>query len=50
MCHTFSTLFRRLRWPEDQAAWERFVELYTPLLYYWARRVGLGAEESADPV
>ena len=28
----------------------RFVELYTPLLYYWARRVGLRRQDAADLV
>lgn len=50
MCQTSSTLLQRLRRPEDRAAWERFVELYTPLLYYWARRMGLRAEDAADLV
>ena len=31
------TLLERLRAAGDQQAWERFVALYTPLLYYWAR-------------
>ena len=28
----------------------RFVELYTPLLFYWARKTGLQSEDSADLV
>jgi RNA polymerase sigma-70 factor (ECF subfamily) len=45
------SLLQRLRQPAEPAAWERFVELYTPLLYFWARRrMGLPAEEAADLV
>jgi RNA polymerase sigma-70 factor (ECF subfamily) len=44
------SLLERLRQPEDQAAWERFVELYTPLLYSWTRRQGMPPEEAADLV
>jgi RNA polymerase sigma-70 factor (ECF subfamily) len=42
------SLLERLRGPADADAWGRFVELYTPLLYYWARRCGLQAEDCAD--
>lgn len=31
-------------------AWSRFVELYTPLIYYWARNCGLQAQDAADLV
>ena len=35
----------------DNQAWERFVDLYTPLLYFWAReRSGLGEDEAAELV
>jgi RNA polymerase sigma-70 factor, ECF subfamily len=44
------SLLERLRRPSDQAAWARFVELYTPLLYFWARRVGLQEADAADLV
>jgi RNA polymerase sigma-70 factor (ECF subfamily) len=40
----------RLRRPDDPAAWARFVELYTPLLYTWARRAGLQEADAADLV
>jgi RNA polymerase sigma-70 factor (ECF subfamily) len=50
MEQTPSSLLQRLRRPGDSAAWDRFVELYTPLLYYWARRVGLRTEDAADLV
>jgi RNA polymerase sigma-70 factor (ECF subfamily) len=47
---TPSSLLRRLRQPGDQAAWDRLVELYTPLLYYWACRLGLQESDAADLV
>jgi RNA polymerase sigma-70 factor (ECF subfamily) len=34
----------------NAAAWSEFVELYTPLLYSWARRLGLQASDAADMV
>jgi RNA polymerase sigma-70 factor (ECF subfamily) len=47
---THISLIERLRQPGEQEAWARFVELYTPLVYYWARRVGLQPEDAADLV
>jgi RNA polymerase sigma-70 factor (ECF subfamily) len=47
---TSVSLLERLRQPAESQAWGRFVDLYTPLIYYWARRVGLGSEEAADLV
>jgi RNA polymerase sigma-70 factor (ECF subfamily) len=44
------TLLERLRNPEDQSAWARFVELYTPLLCYWGRRAKLQEPDVADLV
>jgi RNA polymerase sigma-70 factor (ECF subfamily) len=34
----------------DLLAWRRFSDLYTPLLYYWARRLGLQESDAADLV
>jgi RNA polymerase sigma-70 factor (ECF subfamily) len=48
MLTTPPSLLERLRQSPEQATWERFVGLYTPLLYAWARRVGLRAAEAAD--
>jgi RNA polymerase sigma-70 factor (ECF subfamily) len=42
------TLLERLRRPSDAAAWARFVELYTPLLDSWARRMGLQESDADD--
>lgn len=44
------SLLQRLRQPAAQDAWARFVRLYTPLLYYWARRLGCPDEDAADLV
>jgi RNA polymerase sigma-70 factor (ECF subfamily) len=44
------SLLERLRRPEERQAWGRFVELYTPLLYHWARRVGLQSQDASDLV
>src|SRR5205823_3075416 len=45
---TSSSLLQRLRQPSDAAAWSRFVELYSPLLFSWARRLGLQESDAAD--
>lgn len=42
------TLLERLRSPDDQLAWARFVEIYTPVLYRWARRAGLSESDAGD--
>jgi RNA polymerase sigma-70 factor (ECF subfamily) len=47
---TSASLLFRLRQPEDRAAWNRFVELYTPLLYHWARAAGLQESDAGDLV
>ena len=44
------SLLERLRHSSAPQAWERFVELYTPLLYHWARRLGLQESDAADLV
>src|SRR5262245_37795653 len=44
------SLLERIRQPGEQQAWERFVELYTPLLYHWACHVGLQDQDAADLV
>jgi RNA polymerase sigma-70 factor (ECF subfamily) len=47
---TPASLLERLRQPDQPHAWDRFVALYTPLLYHWARRMGLASAEAADLV
>lgn len=47
---TSASLLDRLRSPADAGAWARFVRLYTPFLYHWARRHGLDPADTADLV
>ena len=42
-----STLLDQLRARRPEA-WERFVRLYSPVIYRWCRRSGLIAEDAAD--
>jgi RNA polymerase sigma-70 factor (ECF subfamily) len=44
---TSSTLLQRIRNTEP-VAWERFVELYGPLVYHWCRQSGLQEADAAD--
>lgn len=50
MLTTSVTLLQRVRSQGDQAAWERFVTLYTPLLYRWAQRAGMADHDAVDLV
>ena len=34
----------------DDDAWDRLVRLYTPLVYHWCRKQGLGADDIPDVV
>lgn len=45
---TSLTLLDRLGTRTDHGAWDRFVELYTPLLLVWCRRIGLSESDAAD--
>ncbi len=47
---TPATLLERVRNPANQEAWERFVQLYTPLLYSWAGQTGLRDQDATDLV
>jgi RNA polymerase sigma-70 factor (ECF subfamily) len=47
---TSLSLLQRLRRPGEPGAWERFVQLYTPLIYHWACRAGLQESDAADLV
>jgi len=44
------SLLEQLRGSADPKAWARLVTLYTPLIYYWARRTGLQEPDAADLV
>jgi RNA polymerase sigma-70 factor (ECF subfamily) len=46
---TSLSLLERAR-AQDAEAWRRLVQLYSPLLFFWARRAGLGDEDAADVV
>jgi RNA polymerase sigma-70 factor (ECF subfamily) len=45
---TRASLLVRLRDPRDGAAWSQFVELYTPVVYGYARKQGLQDADAAD--
>jgi RNA polymerase sigma-70 factor (ECF subfamily) len=47
---TQPTLLQKLREPNRPDAWQRFVDLYTPLLLTWARTLGLRGADAADLV
>jgi RNA polymerase sigma-70 factor (ECF subfamily) len=51
MPRTPASLLDRLRHDKlDQHAWSRFVDLYTPLLFFWVRRMGVPGGAAADIV
>lgn len=50
MDETSVNLLKRLKEPNAESAWERFVELYTPLMFHWSRQHGLNATDAADLV
>ena len=47
---TSISLLERVRQPAAREAWAQFVALYTPLLFYWACRLGLREADAADLV
>lgn len=40
----------RLKSSENEAAWQRFVSLYGPLIFFWGKQTGLSSTDSADIV
>ena len=50
MNSTSESLLLKLQKAGDQQAWSRFVQLYTPLLFHWARGTGLQSQDAADLV
>jgi RNA polymerase sigma-70 factor, ECF subfamily len=49
--HTTSvSLLQRLRQQSTADSWERLTRLYTPLLFHWARRLGLQEQDAGDLV
>lgn len=45
---TNSSLLLRIREPQDEVAWSTFVQLYTPLIYQFARKRGLQDADAKD--
>lgn len=45
---TSISLLHRLQQPKEAAAWERFVELYTPMIRSWIKRQGLSDTDAED--
>jgi RNA polymerase sigma-70 factor, ECF subfamily len=50
MLSTTPTLLDRLRRSDDPEAWDRFVVLYSPLLFEWSRRNRVPEADAADLV
>ena len=48
MAETSATLLERLNDRTDSVAWNRLVDLYTPLINAWLRRHGVSADEAED--
>ncbi len=48
MDSTSPSLLQRLATGTDAPAWDRFVELYTPLLLRWCARLGVSEPDAAD--
>jgi RNA polymerase sigma-70 factor, ECF subfamily len=44
------SLLDRLCDAPEQAVWEQFVDMYTPLFFTWAKRLGLREYDAADLV
>jgi len=50
MVTTSTSLLERLRQSGDAQAWARFVDIYTPLIYFWVRRIGVASDDVPDLV
>lgn len=50
MDSTSASLLCRLQSDDRELAWERFVELYAPLIYHWGVNHGLRSADAADLV
>ena len=48
MNSTSESLLIRLKADDNSDSWSQFVELYTPLIFYWARKNGLNQPDAAD--
>jgi RNA polymerase sigma-70 factor (ECF subfamily) len=47
---TSTSLLERFQQAPGPDAWSRFVRLYTPLLFFWARKLGMREADAADLV
>jgi RNA polymerase sigma-70 factor (ECF subfamily) len=47
---TPASLLYRLRDADQTLAWDRFVELYSPLMFHWAKKLGCQESDAADLV
>ncbi len=45
---TSESLLAKLGNRDDFDAWSRFVSMYTPLIVYWARQVGMNFQDACD--
>jgi RNA polymerase sigma-70 factor (ECF subfamily) len=50
MDSTSVSLLRRLKQTDREEAWQRFVELYAPLIFHWGRSYGLSPTDASDLV
>jgi len=50
MDSTSISLLQRIRRPDDDMSWQRFVNLYTPMIYRWGCDIGLPQTDAADMV
>jgi RNA polymerase sigma-70 factor (ECF subfamily) len=48
MFTTPPSLLERIRVSSERDAWDKFVDMYTPLLVAWTRRLGLPEHDAAD--
>ncbi len=48
MTQTSATLLQRLNNRSDSVAWQRLVDLYSPLINSWLRRQGVSTEDAED--
>jgi len=50
MITTSLSLLQRIRSGTETQSWNRFVQLYTPVIYQWVRGQGIPAHDAADTV
>jgi RNA polymerase sigma-70 factor, ECF subfamily len=50
MYTTLPSLLERIAADPNREAWQQFVDLYTPLLFGWTRRLGLPEHDASDLV